>query len=114
MSDETAAKKPEMLRKFLNVAYKAWEYAANNPKEAIDILAEYQPINKDEYMKNLATSFSSLSRLTALRKKGLGYIDPAQMQSTYDLVNEYQSKLSFPVKDCYDDSFLPKTPYTNF
>jgi ABC-type nitrate/sulfonate/bicarbonate transport system substrate-binding protein len=113
VSDDTAAKKPEMLRKFLNVAYKAWEYTCNNPKEAIDILAEYQPINKEEYMKNLQTVLEFI-KTDRLRKNGLGYIDPAQIKSTYELVNDYQSKLSFPVENCYDNRFLPKTPYTHF
>lgn len=113
VSDDTAAKKGETLRKFLNVVYKAWEYTCNNPKEAIDILAEYQPINKEEYLKNLNTVLEFI-KTDRTRKKGLGYIDPAQINSTYELVNDYQSKLSFPVKDCYNDSFLPKTPYTKF
>lgn len=113
VSDDTIVKKPETLRKFLNVAYKAWEYTCNNPKESIDILAEYHPINKEEYMKNLATVLEFI-KTDRFRKKGLGYIEPAQIKATYDLVNEYQSKLSFPVKDSYDDRFLPKTPYTGF
>lgn len=112
VSDTTITKNPEMLKKFLDVSYKAWEYTANHPEEAIDILAESQPINKTEYIENLKVVLDFI-KTDRLRKNGLGYIDPAQMQSTYDLVNEYQAKLSFPVKDMYDTSFLPKTPYTN-
>ncbi len=112
-SDDTIKKRPEMLKKFLDVTYRAWEYTANHPTEAIDILAEYHPINKAEYNKNLETVLEFV-RTDRLRQKGLGYIDPAQIQSTYDLVNEYQTKLSFPIKDCYDASFLPAKPYTNF
>jgi NitT/TauT family transport system substrate-binding protein len=113
VSDATAAKKAEMLKKFLNVVYKSWEYTCNHPQEAIDILAQYHPINKVEYMKNLTTVLEFI-KTDRYRKKGIGYIEPAQIKSTYDLVNEYQSKLSFPVQSCYDDSFLPKTPYTHF
>ncbi|NLB72653.1 MAG: ABC transporter substrate-binding protein [Firmicutes bacterium] len=112
-SDTIIAKNPEMLKKFLNVSYKAWEYTCNNPQEAINILAEYHPINKAEYNKNLETVLEFV-KTDRLRAKGLGYIEPAQIKSTYDLVNEYQSELSFPVTECFDDRFLPDTPYTNF
>jgi hypothetical protein len=45
------------------------------------------------------------------KNQGIGYIDPARMKLTYDTVNEYQSKLSFPVEDAYDASLLPSPMY---
>jgi len=112
VSDKTIEARPEVIRKFLDVSYRAWEYVANNPEEAIDILAEYQPINTVDYLKNLEVVLSFITT-DRLRQNGLGYIDPEQIQSTYDLVNEYQSPLNYPVEDIYDNSFLPATPYTN-
>lgn len=112
-SDDVIAKRPEVLKKFLDVAYKAWEYTSKNPEEAIDILAEYHPINKDEYMKNLDACLQFI-RTDRYKENGIGFIDHNQIKTTYDLVDEYQSELTFPVEDCFDDSFLPDTPYNDF
>jgi NitT/TauT family transport system substrate-binding protein len=108
--DDTIKNKPEMLRKMLNVNYRAWQYALNNPKEAIEILAKYHPINKDEYVASLNV-IMEFFKTDRYKNIGIGYIDPARIKTTYDLVNEYQKPLSFPVTDVYDSSFLPSPMY---
>lgn len=112
-SDDTIANDPEMLKTFLDVTYRAWEYVLNNPEEAIEILSKYHSINKDDVLKALKIEFSFL-KTQNYKDNGIGYINPEKMQQTYDLVNTYQTALSFGVEDIYDDSFLPATPYTNF
>ena len=111
-SDDTCKNKGDMLDKFLDVTYRAWEWTIMHPEEAIAILAEYQPINVDALVKSLYIEQSFI--LTQRYKdNGIGYIDPAGIQATYDLVNTYQVELNYPVEDIYDDSHLPKIPYTN-
>jgi NitT/TauT family transport system substrate-binding protein len=109
-SDDVIAKRPQMLKKFLDVNYKAWQYALNNPKEAIEILAKYHPININEYIESFEV-LKEAFRTDRYKNVGIGYIDPARMKVTYDLVNEYQKPLSFPVTDIYDSSFLPNPMY---
>ncbi len=104
---------PEMLSAFLDVTYRAWEYTLNNPEEAIDILSKYQSINKDDLVKSLYIEFNFL-KTENYKANGIGYIDPAKMQQTWDLVNTYQEPLTFDVSEIYDASFLPQTPYTDF
>lgn len=112
-SDDTIANDPEMLKTFLDVTYRAWEYTLNNSEEAIEILSKYHSINKDDLLKSLQIEYKFL-KTQNYKDNGIGYIDPAKMQQTYDLVNNYQTELSFSVEDIYDASFLPETPYTNF
>jgi len=109
-SDKTIEERPEMLKKFLDVVYRAWQYTLENPVEAIDILAEYHPINKDDYVANLETVMAFF-QTDRYKNIGIGYIDPQRIQDTYDLVDQYQNELSFPVEDCYDNSFLPDPMY---
>jgi NitT/TauT family transport system substrate-binding protein len=109
-SDATIQSRPEMLRKFLKATYRAWDYTLNNPEEAIDILAKYHPINRQEYLANLAVVMEFF-KTDRYKNSGIGFLDPARVQITYDLVNEYQTPLSFPVSDCYDASFLPNPMY---
>lgn len=111
-SDKTCKEKGDLLAKFLDVTYRAWEWTIMHPEEAIDILAEYQPINKEALVKSLYIEQSFI--LTQRYKDhGIGWIDPEGVKATYNLVNDYQEKLTYPVSDIYDDSFLPKVPYTN-
>ncbi|MFA7204824.1 MAG: ABC transporter substrate-binding protein [Saccharofermentanales bacterium] len=112
-SSKTIAERPEMLKKFLDVTYRAWEYCMNNPEDAIKILAEYQPINITDLVASLKIE-QSFIMTDRFKEHGIGYIDPAGIQATYDLVNTYQTELHYDVNEIYDDSFLPEKPYTNF
>lgn len=112
-NDETIANDPEMLKTFLDVTYRAWEYTLNNPEEAIEILSSYQSINTVDYLKALKLEFKFL-KTENYKQNGIGYINPEKMQQTYDLVNTYQVELGYDVNDIYDASFLPATPYTGF
>jgi NitT/TauT family transport system substrate-binding protein len=105
-SDEMIQKRPEMLRKMLKVNYRAWQYTLENPVEAIETLSKYHPINRDELVASLRV-LMEFFKTDRYKNIGIGYIDPARMKVTYDLVNEYQKPLSFPVTDIYDSRFLP-------
>ncbi len=104
--DDIIKKRPEMLRKFLKATYRAWQYALENPEDAINILAEYQPINKDDLLANLNTE-KEFFRTERYKNFGIGYIDPDRMRETYNTLENPK----FPVEDCYDPSFLPNPPY---
>lgn len=111
-SSQTIAKRPEMLKKFLDVTYRAWEWTITHPEEAIKILAEYQPININDLVASLKIE-QSFIMTERFKKNGIGYIDPAGIQATYDLVNAYQTELHYNVSEIYDARFLPATPYKN-
>ena len=99
-----------LASKHTDVVYKTWQYTLENPEEAIGILAEYHPINKDDYLANLKTVMAFF-QTDRYKNIGIGYIDPQRIQDTYNLVDQYQNKLNFPVEDCYDSSFLPDPMY---
>ncbi len=110
-SDKVIKENPELLRRFLKVAYKAWDFTLRNPEEAIAILAEYHPINKDDYLANLKMVMEFL-KVEDYRKYGLGYIDPEKMKFTMNLVNDYMGvKINFKPEDAYTSAFLPDPPY---
>ena len=112
-SDKYAEQNPEVLKKFMDVTCRAWEYVLNNPEEAVDILSQYHSINKDDVLKALKIEFAFL-KTDRFKTNGVCSISDEKMQATYDLVNNYQTKLSYTVDQIYDKSFLPETPYNNF
>ena len=108
--DDTIESNPEMLRHFLKAVYRAWDYTLQNPEEAIEILSKYHPINKADYLANLKVVMEFF-QTDRYKNQGIGFIDPTRIRETYSLVNTYQQELSFPVEDCFDDSFLPSPMY---
>ena len=112
-SDKYAEQNPEVLKKFMDVTCRAWEYVLNNPEAAVDILSQYHSINKDDVLKALKIEFAFL-KTDRFKTNGVCSISDEKMQATYDLVNNYQTKLSYTVDQIYDKSFLPETPYNNF
>jgi NitT/TauT family transport system substrate-binding protein len=109
-SDETIAKRPEMLKKFLKAAYRAWEYALTHPEEAIEILSKYHPINRADYLESFRI-VQDVFKVDDYKNQGIGYISAERMQDTWNLVNEYQTPLSYKLNDIYDASFLPNPMY---
>lgn len=110
-SDEVIANDPEMVRRFLDASYRAWEYTLQNPEEAISILAEYHPINRDDYLANLllVREFFMTDRY---QNEGIGYIDLERAQVTVDMVEEYQGiEVDFTASEMFDGSFLPDPMY---
>jgi len=102
---------PDMVRKFLKAAYRGWDYTLKNPEEAIAILAEYHPINRTDYVANLKVVMEFF-KTERYRKYGIGYIDPARMQDTINIVGQYMGiEINFKPEDAYTSEFLPDPPY---
>lgn len=110
-SDAVLEKQPELVRKFLDVTYRAWEFVLENPEQAVEILAKYQPINKDEILANLKLVLDFF-RTDRYAQNGIGYIDPARMKDTVDTVANYMNvQVTFPAEEAYSSAFLPSPMY---
>jgi NitT/TauT family transport system substrate-binding protein len=110
-SDDVIASNPEMVRRFLDASYRAWEYTLQNPEEAIAILAEYHPINRDDYLANLM-SVREFFMTDRYKNEGIGFIDADRAAVTVDMVEEYQGlDLDFTASEMFDGSFLPDPMY---
>jgi NitT/TauT family transport system substrate-binding protein len=102
---------PEMVRKFLKAAYRGWDFTVKNPEEAIAILSEYHPINKTDFVANLKLMLVFF-KTDRYRQHGIGYIDPAKMADTINVVDKYLGvKVNFKPEDAYTSEFLPDPPF---
>ena len=110
-SDEVIANNPEMIRRFLDASYRAWEYTLENPEEAIAILAEYHPINRTDYLANLM-SVREFFMTDRYKNEGIGYIDLERADVTVEMVKEFQGlELDFTANEMFDGTFLPNPMY---
>jgi len=110
-TDQIIQDNPELLRKFLDVSYRAWQWTLENPEDAIAILSEYHPINVDAYLANLGY-VAEFFKTDRYRDIGIGYIDPDRMAQTVNTVATYQGvDVNFDVSEMYDASLLPSPMY---
>lgn len=110
-TDKMISEHPDVVRRFLKAAYRAWDYTLKNPEEAINILSEYHPINIQDYVGNLLV-VREFFKTDRYKNMGIGYIDPTRMAATVDTVNTYLGvPVNFDPKEMYDASMLPNPPY---
>ena len=98
-SDAVLEKQPELVKKFLDVTYRAWKFTLENPEQAVEILANLKLVldflRTDRYAQN-----------------GIGYIDPARMKDTVDTVANYMNvQVTFPAEEAYSSAFLSSPMY---
>ncbi len=109
-TEKMTEENPDLIRRFLKASLRGWEFTLKNPEEAIKILAEYHPINIQDYLANLRLVMDFF-RSDDYKKNGLGHIDPAAMAATVDLVDTYMGvDVTFSAQDMYTNEFLPKPP----
>jgi len=103
---------PEVMRKFVRAALRAWKFTMDNPAEAADMQRKYvKGLNKQitleeiEILRNLVVTPDT-------RKNGYGWFSPALMKKSRDFMVKH-AKLPGSVpkaEDLYITGFLPKIP----
>jgi NitT/TauT family transport system substrate-binding protein len=114
VSDETLAKRPEMVKRFLAAVLRGYAFAFKNPQAAADMFIKRFP----ESNRDLSFAQWQVSGEHVLtdrtRANGLGYIDRAKMQHTLDLITKYQDvKQAVGLDDIYSSSVLTKIEVGN-
>jgi NitT/TauT family transport system substrate-binding protein len=114
VSDETLAKRPEMVKRFLAAVLRGYAFAFKNPQDAADMFIKRFP----ESNRDLSFAQWQVSGEHVLtdrtRANGLGYIDRAKMQHTLDLITKYQDvKQAVGLDDIYSSSVLTKIEVGN-
>jgi NitT/TauT family transport system substrate-binding protein len=86
---ESSLEDPAMvdrLARFLKASIRGWEYAAEHPDEAADIVLEYDETGA-QTEKHQRRMMGEINKLVADGgEKGIGYLDPADYQRTVDVL----------------------------
>jgi NitT/TauT family transport system substrate-binding protein len=82
LEDEATVDK---LARFLQASIKGWEYAAEHPDEAADIVLENDETGA-QTEKHQRRMMGEINKLVGGGEQGIGYLDPADYQRTVDVL----------------------------
>src|ERR671925_2052025 len=75
----------DKLARFLQASVKGWEYAAEHPDEAADIVLENDETGA-QTEKHQRRMMGEINKLVGTGEQGIGYLDPADYQRTVDVL----------------------------
>jgi NitT/TauT family transport system substrate-binding protein len=84
-SEKLIAEKPDLVQRFTKAYLQAFQYVAENPKEAVDIIIKLNPeyaAKGDVLTKQLQTNLTRSFFSDATKTSGLGVITPVQWKET--------------------------------
>jgi NitT/TauT family transport system substrate-binding protein len=113
-TDEYISKNPDVLKRFVRAGLKGWKFALTNPEKAAENQIKYVPALKTEAIVAEIKVIADLALTTDTKKNGLGWFDPAKMQSNLDFVVKYigVTGTAPAATDLYATGFLPTPPIT--
>jgi NitT/TauT family transport system substrate-binding protein len=103
---------PELIRRFLRAAARAWSYAETHPQEAVDALVKMFPDSSFLAQPGQALkqweAHAGLMRSARAKGKEPGWVAPEDVQETVDILAEYAELApQGKVDDYVTNAFLP-------
>jgi NitT/TauT family transport system substrate-binding protein len=113
-SDDYLAKNPDVMKRLVRATLKGWKFAIANPDKAATDQIQYVSTLKPEIIVAEIKIVADLAVTADTKKNGLGWFDPAKMQSNVDFVAKYIGTRGTAPKaaDIYASRFLPTPPVT--
>lgn len=107
-ADKTIAEKPELVRKFLRAAHRAFEWARDNPQEACKLHVQKVPeVEFDDCMGSLRATLTYVYN-DHQKKFGWGASSPERLNATWNHVAEAQElDKKWNPAQAFDTRFLP-------
>jgi NitT/TauT family transport system substrate-binding protein len=111
-TEDTIAKNPDVLRRFVRASLRGWKFALANPQKAAADEIQYVPTLKADGIVAEIGVVADLAVIADTKKNGLGWFDPAKMKANVDFVTKYIGVSGAPPApaDIYAAGFLPATP----
>lgn len=104
-----AANKPDVLRRFLHAAARGSKFTIESPDQAAQIYGAVAGTLNPEATKLAVRAFAQTYN-HASQTRGLGFIDPADLQTTYNLGIQFLGLKDFNVNEAYTNSFIEASP----
>jgi NitT/TauT family transport system substrate-binding protein len=105
--EETIAKKPEMLRNFLRLSYRGYDFARSNPEKAADMMTKLFPTVDREIMLGQVQDINVLIYDKDVADKGLGYLREDRMKSSLTFMGKaFDLTAKVGLDDIYTNALL--------
>ncbi len=108
-SEDTLAKQPEALRRFLRASMRGIEYARDHRDEAIDYVLKYAgPETDRDNMRFMMDSELADAESDVTRQHGLGWQTQEQWQGMADMLQQYAQMPNVDVSKAFTNDLLGK------
>ncbi|MCX7314437.1 MAG: ABC transporter substrate-binding protein [Alphaproteobacteria bacterium] len=108
VTDETVAKRPDVVRKFLKATYRGYEDMIKNPNEGADITKKMFPESDRAVVYDQIIDINKLIKGPGVDEHGLGYIDPTRAKNTFDFVSRTMKVENVKAEDTFTNQFIEK------
>lgn len=106
-TEDMIQKKPDVLRKFLKVAYRGYQFMKDNPEKAADIMLKVYPTIDRSVVLNQINDINSLIVDDKSPDKTMGYQREDRMKDTLAIIDKaYDLKGSIKVSDIYTNDLV--------
>jgi NitT/TauT family transport system substrate-binding protein len=107
--EDTIAKKPEMLKKFLAASYRGYDFARSKPEQAADIMVKMFPTLDRSVVLDQIHDINVLTVDKGAAGKPAGYLREDRMKSTVSFVDKaFDLKGKVKLEDTYTNALLGK------
>jgi NitT/TauT family transport system substrate-binding protein len=109
VTEDYLNKNADVVKRFVRAGLKGWKYALANPQKAADDQIKFVPSLKPEGIVAELDVVADLAVTADTKQHGLGWFDPAKMQSNTDFVVKYIGVSGTPPQaaDIYATGYLP-------
>jgi NitT/TauT family transport system substrate-binding protein len=106
-SDQTIKTRPDLLKRLLWAVNQGLAYAFDHPDEAAEIMNRNHPQVPLDVARAETLAVKALVLAPETIKNGIGYVDPARVQKTIDIMTAaLELKRKVTVDEVYADGFL--------
>jgi len=90
-NNDTIAKRPDVVKRFLAASFKGWQFAMTDTQKALEAEREFAPqLEIPTYAANFALALK-LMCTHRYKDNGLGYVDAKKMTDTVNVIQKYMS-----------------------
>jgi NitT/TauT family transport system substrate-binding protein len=107
-TDETLAKRPDVVRKFLKASYRGYEDMIKNPAEGADITKKMFPESDRAVVYDQVLDINKLIKGPGVEQYGMGYIDPTRAKNTFDFVSRTMKVDNVKAEDTFTNDYISK------
>lgn len=105
--DDYAAENPDVVAAFVEATFEAYQAGLDNPEEAVAAMKAAVPELDEAVALAEMQIMPQVMIGDAQEENGLGWMDPAMVESTYDSVIAEGVSLPLPFDDYFSNDYLP-------